>query len=290
MSTVIDDVDGRIGYVGTSWSTNHTDDSFTEDYYDGTLSVFDTMFQGIYGVVVDSGDIQYYSGYSKNSSLQQLLYASSGLEEGDHTLKISNENSRNVDEYPTYIWLDIDAVSVNGELKSATTISTSSSSGSETATSSEVSSLSSSVATSAAVSSATISQTASASDQVTSISSSSIYRQETSSKTLSSLKTSSPTSPLSSTSVNMAQSFDPLQSTGTPATQYISTTSGNQPGTTAASDEGSTTHKTTTVAVSATVIAVALIVIITISGLWFWKRRRRRLQAEEEDYLQPAWQ
>lgn len=65
---------------------------------------------------MDSGDTQYYSGYSEKSTFQQVLYATSGLEEGDHILKVSNENARNTDEYPNYIWLDVDYVAVTGSL------------------------------------------------------------------------------------------------------------------------------------------------------------------------------
>lgn len=64
---------------------------------------------------MDSGDTQYYSGYSQKPTFQQVLYATSGLE-GDHTLKVSNGNARNTDEYPNYIWLDIDYVAVAASL------------------------------------------------------------------------------------------------------------------------------------------------------------------------------
>lgn len=65
---------------------------------------------------MDSGDTQYYSGYSEKSTFQQVLYATNGLEEGDHTLKVSNENARNTDEYPNYIWLDVDYAAITGSL------------------------------------------------------------------------------------------------------------------------------------------------------------------------------
>jgi hypothetical protein len=38
------------------------------------------------------------------------------LEEGDHTIKISNEDSRNIEQYPNYIWLDIDFIAFTGTL------------------------------------------------------------------------------------------------------------------------------------------------------------------------------
>jgi len=66
--------------------------------------------------VVDSGHVEYYSGFSQTDTFQQLLYASSGLAQGDHIIKISNENSRDVQQYPTYVVLDIDYVAFTGTM------------------------------------------------------------------------------------------------------------------------------------------------------------------------------
>ncbi|KIR97422.1 hypothetical protein L804_05106 [Cryptococcus deuterogattii 2001/935-1] len=138
MVTPIDDTNANYGWFGTTWSTNHTIDPLTYEYYDGgdyaiiawhgtDIALYGARrnkiaSHGIYGISVDSGDIQYYSGYSEKSTFQQVLYATSGLEEGDHTLKVSNENARNTDEYPNYIWLDVDYVAVTGSLTNAASI------------------------------------------------------------------------------------------------------------------------------------------------------------------------
>jgi hypothetical protein len=57
---------------------------------------------------VDGGETSYFSGYSADNQFQQVLYATSGMGDGEHTLKISNENARNIAQYPNYIWFDID--------------------------------------------------------------------------------------------------------------------------------------------------------------------------------------
>jgi len=72
--------------------------------------------KGIYGVSVDNGPIQYYSGFSSTDQFQQALYATSGLSDGDHQIKISNDNARNVRQFPNYVWFDVDHVAVMGSL------------------------------------------------------------------------------------------------------------------------------------------------------------------------------
>ena len=72
--------------------------------------------QGIYGISLDGGTPQYFSGYSADGQYQQVLYATSGLAQGQHQIRISNENARNIAQFPTYIWLDIDHVSITGTL------------------------------------------------------------------------------------------------------------------------------------------------------------------------------
>lgn len=72
--------------------------------------------KGLYGVVIDGGEIQYFSGFSQDGQFQATLFATNGLQDGSHTLKISNENERNQDQYPDYDWLDIDSVAVSGTL------------------------------------------------------------------------------------------------------------------------------------------------------------------------------
>ena len=58
----------------------------------------------------------YYSGYSATDQFQQVLYATSGLSEGDHQIKISNENARNTQQFPSYVWLDVDFVAFTGTM------------------------------------------------------------------------------------------------------------------------------------------------------------------------------
>ncbi|XAO26659.1 hypothetical protein I312_105498 [Cryptococcus bacillisporus CA1280] len=148
MVTSIDDTNANFGWFGTTWSTNHTVDPLTYEYYDGTLWVTQTsieitqllpgmerilffaepdeiiMFVSILFFIPTSRltYYYYYSGYSEKSTFQQVLYATSELEEGDHTLKVSNENARNTDEYPNYIWLDVDYVAVTGSLTNVASI------------------------------------------------------------------------------------------------------------------------------------------------------------------------
>ena len=42
--------------------------------------------QGLYGVSIDGGPVQFYSGYAQNERVPAVLYASSGLPLGDHTV------------------------------------------------------------------------------------------------------------------------------------------------------------------------------------------------------------
>jgi hypothetical protein len=76
-----------------------------------------TNNQGIYSVSVDSADPEYFSGFATgDGQFQAVLFATNGLASGDHTLKIANENSRNIEQYPKYIYLDIDYFALTGEL------------------------------------------------------------------------------------------------------------------------------------------------------------------------------
>jgi hypothetical protein len=73
--------------------------------------------QGIYSVTVDAGEPEYFSGYaSGEGQFQAVLFATTGLADADHTLTIVNENSRNLDQYPTYVYLDVDYFALTGEL------------------------------------------------------------------------------------------------------------------------------------------------------------------------------
>ncbi|OCF33160.1 hypothetical protein I316_05205 [Kwoniella heveanensis BCC8398] len=102
MATIIDDENVNFAWIGTSCHSSTKD--------------------GLYGVSVDNGDIQYFSGYALTGEFQATLFATNGLEQGTHHLKISNENARNIEQYPDYIWLDIDSVAVTGNLISGSSV------------------------------------------------------------------------------------------------------------------------------------------------------------------------
>lgn len=74
----------------------------------------DEWIQGIYGVTVDGGEKQYFSGFSATDSFQQILFATTNLQEADHNVVVTNENARNIQQYPSYVYLDIDFVSFTG--------------------------------------------------------------------------------------------------------------------------------------------------------------------------------
>ena len=65
---------------------------------------------------IDSSEPQFFSGFANPGTYQQAIYASSGLAQGDHVLRLSNENAKNVAKNPTYLWLDVDFVTVFGSL------------------------------------------------------------------------------------------------------------------------------------------------------------------------------
>ena len=73
--------------------------------------------QGIYSVSIDSGEPEFFSGFaSGDGQFQAVLFATTGLSDAEHTLKIANENSRNIEQYPKYIYLDVDYFALTGEL------------------------------------------------------------------------------------------------------------------------------------------------------------------------------
>jgi hypothetical protein len=73
--------------------------------------------QGIYSVSIDAGEPEFFSGFaSGDGQFQAVLFATTGLADSEHTLKIANENSRNIEQYPKYIYLDVDYFALTGEL------------------------------------------------------------------------------------------------------------------------------------------------------------------------------
>ncbi|OCF43772.1 hypothetical protein I317_02376 [Kwoniella heveanensis CBS 569] len=153
MATIIDDENVNFAWIGTSCHSSTKDGDYCIVAWEGTdISVYGARRKnhGLYGVSVDNGDIQYFSGYALTGEFQATLFATNGLEQGKHHLKISNENARNIEQYPDYIWLDIDSVAVTGNLISGSSVqvddapaSSSSAVSSSTATSSAVSGVSS---------------------------------------------------------------------------------------------------------------------------------------------------
>ncbi|WWC85631.1 uncharacterized protein L201_000497 [Kwoniella dendrophila CBS 6074] len=133
MATIVDDSNSNLFWSGTSWKTEHSDDPLTGKYFNS----------GLYGIQLDNGAIQYFSGYSSEGQFQATLFATKELIKGKHTLKISNENQNNQDTYPDYVWFDIDSIAVTGTLINAVSseanISSSSSSSSSILPSSDTS-------------------------------------------------------------------------------------------------------------------------------------------------------
>lgn len=67
-------------------------------------------------MTIDFGETQFFSGFANPGGFQQAIFSSTGLPQGDHVLKLSNENNKNVAKNPSYIWLDVDFVTVFGAL------------------------------------------------------------------------------------------------------------------------------------------------------------------------------
>ncbi|WRT63487.1 uncharacterized protein IL334_000392 [Kwoniella shivajii] len=230
MATIVDDSNWNLVWSGTSWRTEHSDDPSTGRYFNS----------GLYGVTVDNGNIQYFSGYSEEGQFQATLFATSGLKDGSHTLKISNENERNQDQYPDYMWLDIDSVAVSGTLINAGNSSDS--------TSSTISSSSSLPG-----SSSTQSESAESSDVV-----SGQYSATISSVAITSTASDTPTV----TSVTSSRS-----------------SSLTDESTAVGGERNDTDRRTITLAISIPVIVISSLVILIFLGLWY-KTRRKRKQGE----------
>ncbi|WVF66289.1 hypothetical protein IAT40_001029 [Kwoniella sp. CBS 6097] len=289
MATIIDDENLNFAWIGTSWSTIH--DAIhrpkmgTTVLSHGKVRIYQFMaLDGLYGVAVDNGDTQYFSGYSLNGEFQATLFATNGLEQGTHHLKITNENARNTEEYPDYIWLDIDSVAVTGNLISGSSVSVDDSSASASASASASSS--SAVSSSLAVTATT--ETSSTSTSASSSSSSSIESSITRSEDVVSGQYST------SGTVNIiSTATDDLNSAESSSSQTPTRPSSSSTADSSAADDGGNkdNHKTTTLAVSISVIVVSGLVVLSIAGWWYWRRRKRRQQDDfDEDmrgYLEP---
>nr|XP_019006331.1 uncharacterized protein I203_01656 [Kwoniella mangroviensis CBS 8507]OCF69792.1 hypothetical protein I203_01656 [Kwoniella mangroviensis CBS 8507] len=273
MATIVDDSNSNLFWSGSSWKTEHSDDPLTGKYFNSgeycivawegadiyvygarrkksllyhiVICDTDSSFgpKGLYGVVIDGGDIQYFSGFSQDGQFQATLFATNGLQDGSHTLKISNENERNQDQYPDYVWLDIDSVAVSGTLINADTSASSSSTASSSVTSSSSSGNSS---------------------ESTDISSGQ-YSETVSSATI--------ISTASETLISSSQSRLP------PTEGPVASPSAD-PSATAENSEQSNDRKTITLAISIPVIVISSIVIFVFVGLYFYRRRKRRYERQ----------
>ncbi|WVW81616.1 hypothetical protein I302_103611 [Kwoniella bestiolae CBS 10118] len=272
MATIVDDSNSNLLWSGSSWDTEHSDDPLTGRYFnssflddkpwEGTdIYVYGARRKkytkreyslimaddpssppkGLYGVVIDEGDIQYFSGYSQDGQFQATLFATNGLQEGKHALKISNENQRNQEQYPDYVWLDIDSVVVSGTLIDATSNSSSSSISSPSPT------------TSSSVGYSTESTDISSGQYIETVSSATI------------VSTSSETLQPSSQSRSSGSSVAPAP---------------EDPSATAEDSEQPSDRKTITLAISIPVIVISSIVIFVFVGLYFYRKRKRRYERQ----------
>ncbi|ORY31987.1 hypothetical protein BCR39DRAFT_71841 [Naematelia encephala] len=292
---------------------------------DTTDTDFDfDLSKGIYGVSLDNGQAQYYAGFSADAQFQAVLYASSGLTEGDHTLRLSNENGQNIAQYPQYIYLDVDEIAVTGTLLNAASATSDSSIISSTETTmavlqtSQVASTSTSTQPTSTISSTTPSSSSSSSSSSIFTSSSAPTSTSTStltsatspsliptSSTLASSSTpttalSTPPPPISSIIIhpntlvpsfatNKSEDSTTMETTGTPNVSAPLTSppkvSSGVVGTAVGADgTGSSSHKTTTIAVSVTVIIIAVAVMVTIGSLYYWRTRRKKLDRDEQAF------
>ncbi|WVF72899.1 hypothetical protein IAT40_007717 [Kwoniella sp. CBS 6097] len=129
----LDDADQHWTYGGDTWGTNHTDDPMTPQYSESTFHTT-TVHQawarlcwtgqditiygakrgnhGLYATVVDNGEVVWGDGFSDKAQIQAVLFASQGLEWGDHQVVIYNQNKVNVTK--GRIWFDVDHVTLTG--------------------------------------------------------------------------------------------------------------------------------------------------------------------------------
>jgi hypothetical protein len=72
----------------------------------------------VYSIIADNGEKQSFSGVApdKEPKYQQALYASSGLAQGDHTLRLINDYALNPADQADKTWFDIDYVAIAGEM------------------------------------------------------------------------------------------------------------------------------------------------------------------------------
>ncbi|WWC67005.1 uncharacterized protein I206_100912 [Kwoniella pini CBS 10737] len=232
MATIVDDSNSNLLWSGNSWNTEHSDDPLTGRYFNS----------GLYGIIIDGGEIQYFSGFSQDGQFQATLFATNGLKDGSHTLKIINENQRNQEQYPDYVYLDIDSVAVNGVLINAASNTTSASSSSLTPTSS---SSSWTLSESSDISSGQYSNTVSSAIIVSTAS----ENPNTSNTLKTSVSSFIPSNPVTSTSISENRN-------------------------------SSNDRKIITLAISIPVIVISSIVIFIFIVVYFWKRRQKKYEKQ----------
>ncbi|KAI9636089.1 uncharacterized protein MKK02DRAFT_44790 [Dioszegia hungarica] len=317
MVTVIDDTDPNLywgnGNVQINWSSGN-------DRLDKTFMRADFM-----EIRWNGGDIAVYGarrwnhvraapsclhGFADPDTFQQVLYATSGLAQGDHMLRLTNENGRNPAESASRVWLDVDFIAFDGSVRNAIpgapqpTTAQSAPAPSSAASAPPPQSSSTPVSTpprpspsSAAVASSSSSTSTSLSSSISSSSaiSSSASSASSASASVSSASTNSGGQFSASVSLLLPSSFQSASVSVSPGSVSISSTTtvtiktSGQPstpsGTSGPDSEGaaSGTNKTTVVAISSTVIVLAVLIIGTVVGLWWHRRRKRRREAEEPD-------
>ncbi|WRT70146.1 uncharacterized protein IL334_007140 [Kwoniella shivajii] len=133
-NTTLDDSDVNWNYGGDAWGTNHTIDPLIGQYHEGTFhsttvnqawarlcwTGTDLIVYGakrknhaLYTVVVDNGGIEWFDGQSDESQIQAQLYASQGLEWGNHQIVLTNMFKANMTT-KDYVWFDIDYAQLSG--------------------------------------------------------------------------------------------------------------------------------------------------------------------------------
>ncbi|WVR03335.1 hypothetical protein IAU60_000326 [Kwoniella sp. DSM 27419] len=284
MATLFDDQNQNIVWVGSSCHSSTADGDYCMVAWTGTdITVYGARRKkcvsqslgeeiahsfesshGTYGAQLDDEPIQYFSGYSLDGEFQVALFGTSGLAQGPHELKISNEYARKTGQPSDYVWLDIDSVAVMGNLIAASSTVTSTPTSTTTLpTSSYTANLS--------------------------------YSLATGQYSVSSMM------PILTTATIPMISGDPFVSS--PASQSSTDPTTTDPSSTSTdvSDVQQTkasdaTNRTSAFAVSAAVIVISILFIGIVAIWWLW-RRRKRLQAErfEEDVQDslarppPAW-
>ncbi|RXK35491.1 hypothetical protein M231_07223 [Tremella mesenterica] len=236
---------------------------------------------GIYGVSVDNGDVSYYSGYASPDEFQVVLYATSGLSEGDHTIKISNENARDTDQYPSYVWMDIDYAAITGttELTMSSlnpTATTTQTSTTPTTTSTQATTSTTSSVPPSSSSSSPAAESTSSSQSVVSTptsqplpSSSSSSSSSFSSVSLNAQQYSASTTIVATTTVSLSTG-QAVNGPSGPVTGTSSASASKSSKAGAASDNsGSSTSKNTKLAICIPVIVISAAVIVAVGLVWY---------------------